>query len=116
MTIVEPQKQTVLDLSRMIERCLKELLKARRLLNQGSYKLDEDMMQRLYLMVEERLDYETVCQHISKTIIGELYELEMVNKLAPMFRMIPQLQADFKLLDDRYAQEQKLQTLRTEQL
>lgn len=53
-----------------------------------------------------------MAQHIANTINGELHELEIVRKVAPIIRMIPGLQADFKLIDDRMAEVARLQNLR----
>lgn len=46
-------------------------------------------------------------EHITRTVIGELYELEVLRKIGPIFRMFKELVEDFKYLDDQQAAESK---------
>src|SRR3990172_5545019 len=56
-------------------------------------------------------EYELV-KHISKTTIGELYELEVIRKLAPIFRMFRELNNDFLEIDQSTNEEFRRLNLR----
>lgn len=53
-----------------------------------------------------------VINHIANTIIGELHELEMIRRIAPMFREVRRLEGDFNMLDDKEQQRINLAGLR----
>lgn len=108
-----PEKPTVLDLDKIVERCLREALEARRFLK-PNLTADLGGEVGLHKALLENVDFQVVSEHVAKSIIGELYELEIIRKLAPMFRMVPQLQNDFGYLDSRLAQHDKLRNLRKE--
>jgi len=60
------------------------------------------------------IDERQVAAHISATVIGELYELEMVRKLGPLCRALNQLLGDFHMLDEVAADFSRVQTMRIE--
>jgi len=108
-----PDRPTMLDLEKIVERCLRESLEAGRFLSNSQYTNEIDQA-AFHKSLEQSIDFMVVSQHIAKSVIGELYEFEIIRKLAPIFRMIPQLKGDFEYIDDRFKQEEKLRSLRKE--
>jgi hypothetical protein len=60
------------------------------------------------VIAEER----KLAEHIALTIVGELQELELIRKIAPMFRMFRQLEQNFLELDSATEHEAKMRSLR----
>lgn len=99
---------TTYELQDLVRRCLDELEQAEAI-KKERYQLAS------HLEVHDRLvitDREQVIQHIANTIIGELYELEMIRKIAPIVREVRRLTDDFNMLDDRETKRINLAGLR----
>ena len=112
----EKPQITTYELQDLVRRCLDELEQA-----QAIKKLDEQETRVATFEVESLKDMESVLvitdreqiiQHISNTIIGELYELEIIRKMAPIFREVRRLTDDFNMLDDREQKRINLAGLR----
>jgi len=105
-------KTTVFELEDLVKRCFAEL---RRTDSLGTAKIrrkgmtDSDYIEQT---ADTILNEDEVCKHIAKTVIGELYELEICRKIGPMFRMMDQLTRDFAYLDAAQAKETALLGLR----
>jgi len=116
MTIQQPDRKTVFDLEQIIKRCFEESTKA------GDIQvLDEHNTEIATFEVpalEDRtnitllVNIDNVAIHISRTIIGELYELEVVRKLAPFFRQFRSMERDLMYLEERQAADTAMLGLR----
>lgn len=62
--------------------------------------------------VEALTDKNAVIEHIAKTIIGELFELEILRKLGPTIRQQKSIEADMEFLEKRADEEWRRQNLR----
>jgi len=98
----EPRK-TVYDLENIIERCFEECVKSEYIQKQITAERDE---------IAVIVNRDEVVKHISKTIIGELHELEVIRRISPIFREFRRLEKDFQHFDDLQKLEGDLQTLR----
>ncbi len=92
--LVEGVKQeatvtTQYDLQALVRRCLQECEKS------GHIEVQDE---GLSLVITDR---EEVIKHIANTVVGELTELEIIRRIAPIMREIPRLEKDFQFLDDR---------------
>lgn len=76
--------KTVYQLNEIVEKALKECREA---------KLIRPDFEGGIVISQE------AAEHISKSVIGELHELEIIRRLAPIFREIPRLVKDFQLVD-----------------
>lgn len=102
---------TTYELQDLIRRCLDELEQAQAI----EKRPIPEKGQGLIPIMKESLviqDREQIIQHIANTIIGELYELEMIRKMAPIFREVRRLTDDFNMLDDRETKRVNLAGLR----
>jgi len=93
MEVDKPKEMTLaVDLQVLVERAVHEYYKS----------LEKDQASSIAEMAK----------HVANTVNGELHELEIIRKIAPIIRMIPGLQSDFKLIDDRLAEVARIQNLR----
>lgn len=101
------RKQTVFDLENLIIRCLDEAEKV------GYIKKYETAAAPGVEVSEHAVGYQLkaivneieLCKHIAKTIIGELYEFEVIRQISPMFRQLRKLEGDFAYFDSRQSEE-----------
>lgn len=98
-----PAKNYIFDLERIITRCFQEGRKA------GWVSQVETVREG---DVQAIADEHKLVQHISKTVIGELHELELINRLAPIFRSIRQLAHEFEEVDAAHAAEARRLNIR----
>lgn len=103
------EKQTVYNLNKLVKRCLEESTRAGDIENTTRVENNPRPTTRLTIVNED-----AVCDHIAKTIIGELHELEIVRKVAPIFRVVRSLQDDFAVIDSEEKFHTSLQGLRIE--
>lgn len=82
------------DLKKLIERCFEECERNGAIVEANNTKI------LLRPMV--------VSEHITRTIIGELYELEILRKLGPLMRQQKAIESDMKMLEERSDEEWKL--------
>ena len=94
---------TAYELQSLVERCFDEVERA------GFIKKVPPGAEFQHMVVVNRQE---VINHIANTIIGELYELEMIRRMAPMFREVSRLAHDFELLDEREQKRIDLSGLR----
>lgn len=106
----KPLQVTTYELQDLVRRCLDELEQASAIETQSFLETTENGQGT----VERKViaDREQIIQHISNTIIGELYELEMIRKIAPMVREVGRLIDDFGMLDERETKRINLAGLR----
>ena len=90
------QLKTVFEMKDIIERCLVECQEAGYITKDGRIMVNTD----------------AICDHISKTLIGELMEFEVLRKLAPMFRQLRSIEKDMGYLDDKAATASSYHSLR----
>lgn len=112
----EKPQVTTYELQDVIRRCLDELEEAEAIkkLSKGetdiaNFEISSLASMESILVIADR---EQIIQHISNTIIGELYELEMIRKMAPIFREVGRLVDDFGMLDEREQKRINLAGLR----
>lgn len=91
-------KTMCLDLDKLIARCFDECEQVGYLLKSGTKRVI--------------VNQEELVKHIQKTIIGELFELEICRRLAPIFREAERLSRDFSYLEARDAQEKMMLSMR----
>jgi hypothetical protein len=97
MTQNSDQFKTIYELKDIIKRCLNECEQAGYIATVNKKIIvDEDM----------------VAEHISKTIIGELLELEILRKLSPIFRTLDSIKVNMKFLDEKQAIDAGISNLR----
>lgn len=106
--------KTIFDLKEIIERCFEEGKKAGYIQN---FTIEEFGGKKTEAM---RIVNQTdLVQYISMTIIGELYELELIRRIAPIFREnraltkdFQEFGEDFQLFFDKAIQDLQLHSLR----
>jgi hypothetical protein len=95
---------TMYELQTLVERCFDELEG-----NEFISKLETTEAGPGQKVIVNRQE---VINHIANTIIGELHELEMIRRFAPMFREINRLAKDFEMLDEKEQLRANLSGLR----
>lgn len=95
--------KTSLDLKEIITRCVKESEDAGHITN--ITELNGKVIKGL-------INEDAFCDHVAKTVIGELHELEIIRKLAPMFRMFRSIERDMEFIENRQVAEQNIANLR----
>jgi hypothetical protein len=98
------QMPTIYNLQELIDRCFEEARKA------GYLKIE--ILEHAGTGPQIVVDQYKLTHHIALTIIGELYELEIIRKIGPMFRMFRQIETDFQNLDHAQALDFRLRNLR----
>ena len=101
---------TVYELQSLIERCLEEVERAGYIKSSSVLETDVNgpgLTERKILVNQEE-----IVKHIANTIYGELYELEMIRRMAPIFREFYRLAEDFKMIDERDQKRVNLAGLR----
>lgn len=98
--------KTIYELKELIERCFDECKKAGHI--QEVVDRDGDIAVAI-------INSDAIADHISKTIIGELMEFEILRKLSPMFRTFRSIEDQMKILDDKAAFQAQLPALRVGQ-
>jgi hypothetical protein len=96
-------RKTIQDLERIIERCLNESEQA------GDIKTLPKLGDHKVLVNRDE-----VIRHISKTIIGELFEFEIIRKLAPTFRQFRSLERDLFYIEERESAASEMNKLRVD--
>jgi hypothetical protein len=101
--------KTIYELKEIIERCFKECEEAGFIRFIGFHHEGKEFPPTFVLV-----NPGGVADHISKTIIGELMEFEVLRKLAPMFRTFRSIEANMKYLDDKQTFQSQLPGIRIE--
>lgn len=83
-------RKTVFELESIIARCFEEAKKVGYIKNLQNTEYDYVENQR------------ELIHHISMTVIGELYEFEIIRRIAPIFRENRALSADFLMFGDAF--------------
>jgi hypothetical protein len=116
---LQQDRKTVFDLPEIIIRCFEEAKKLGYISNYLG--TTEELIERKQLPVPIIVNQNDLAHHISRTIIGELYELEIIRRIVPIFRENRALTHDFLLFGDAFElfydkqiQEQQLSGLRIE--
>lgn len=107
-----PDRKTVYDLQSIIERCFEEAKKL------GYVRtIDKESIPPVDVIHNQ----EELVKHIALTVIGELYEFEIIRRIGPLFRENRALSHDFlifgeafDLFFDKAVQDAKLHGLRIE--
>jgi hypothetical protein len=103
---IEVRRLTQFDLEELIGRCLEECVASGYI--QKSQVADSTVTHETIINRVETL------KHISKTIIGELLEFEIIRRWAPWEREHKRLDADLQHIVEREAQYRQLLGLRIE--
>lgn len=103
----DDRRKTQFDMEDIINRCLDECVDAEYILR------EEVAPDTIRLIIKNKK--ETVA-HISKTLIGELLEFEIVRRSAPWFREYRRLDADLQIVTEAQLREQGLASLRLQPL
>lgn len=96
---------TVFQLEKLIERCFDEAQKAGYIKIYLNAPIEVDNIPVI-------IDKPKLIKHISMTIIGELFEFEVVRKLGPFLKMLKELSKDCEFLENQEKDYVKKQTLR----
>lgn len=101
---MEEIRKTKFEMEDIIQRCFEECISA-------GYveRVDDASAKKKVDVIINKLE---LARHISKTLMGELLEFEMCNRLAPYFREHNRLQRDSEFLADKQAQFNAQQGLR----
>lgn len=97
----EQKNITIYELQALVHRCFEEAEKA------GFIKAYQTAAPPGVEVSEHAVGYtlkaitnkDELVKHISRTIVGELYELELIRRIAPIFREVKRLTSDFEFLD-----------------
>lgn len=96
-------RPTFHELELVIERCFEEAEKVKYIEKRIiAGRPNEEPEEKEVLAIVNSME---LIKHISKTIIGELYEFEISRKLGPFFRMLRSLESDCKYIEGKHAQE-----------
>lgn len=101
-------RKTIYDLEKIVERCFEEAIKAEYIAKSTGNSAEFKLSVTDYI-IKNRQD---LIRHISHTIVGELYELEIIRKLQPFARALPQILEDFRFLDSSMNAESRKMSLR----
>jgi len=85
-------RKTIFDLQSIIEKCFEDCKKM-------GYLLEYRGADGERLLVVNQTD---LINHIRLTVIGELYELEIIRRIAPIFREHRALTTDFMLFGEAF--------------
>lgn len=112
---MDPLK-TQFEMKEIIERCFEECERAgqiKRLSKQEQY-IAEFETNRYDDIFEHPIivNLDGVCDHISKTLIGELLEFEILRKLGPVIRQQRSIERDIEILEKKHMEVMGLQELR----
>jgi len=109
------QFKTIWEMKEIILRCFKECEEAGfiRVAKGNSLSLvDQTVIKDSEGNLKVLVNQDAVADHISKTLIGELQEFEILRQLSPMFRQFDRIKNDMKILDDVAARNSGFQELR----
>lgn len=104
------QQKTIYDMKDIIKRCFEECEKAghiSKLEEMKNVKTGES--EGTFFLVKNA---EEVASHISKTLIGELLEFEILRRLGPAFRSMRNVENDLDFLFRKQLQEASVGNLR----
>jgi hypothetical protein len=99
---------TIYELQSLVSRCIDEAEKAEFIIELTIPSADPAVEKKVKVL----LNKEELVKHISRTIVGELFELEIIRRLAPVFREVKRLCNDFELLDIKEQERINIQGLR----
>lgn len=108
----QDQFKTVYELREIIQRCLKECEDAKYIQEVGYMSESSDGEIKHSGPMKIIINSDQIADHISKTIIGELLEFEVLRKLSPMFRQLRSIEKNMEFLDDKHAKDSAMQSLR----
>lgn len=97
------QFKTQFEMKEVIQRCLKECKEAGYIASFKTINAGE---------VETIVSQDAIADHISKTLIGELLEFEIIRKLSPVIRQQRSIERDLFLLDEKQKLESSFPNLR----
>jgi hypothetical protein len=89
--MAQDDRKTVYDLQSIIERCFEEGKKMGYIKTRDIINAPEAENERLTI-VANQFDF---VKHIALTIVGELYEFEIIRRISPIFRENKALTMDF---------------------
>lgn len=101
-------RKTIYDLEKIIERCFDEGIKAEYVSKSTGSSAEFKLSITDYIIKNRQ----GLITHISHTIIGELHELDLIRKLQPFARALPQILDDFSFLEDRMNSQSRKMSLR----
>jgi len=104
------KRLTIYNLEGIVERCLAEAEEAGYLKRIAFHRTTGEETSVVPGIVN-RLE---LVKHISKTIIGELHEFEVIRRISPVFREFKRLAEDFAFFDEQQAEYQRLLATRVE--
>lgn len=93
--------KTVYQLEQIVKKALEECVQA------GSIRKE--------VVEDNHFNMDAVANHISQTVIGELHELEIIRRLAPIFREIPRLVRDFEHVDTEQTADSRRGSLKIQE-
>ncbi len=98
------QFKTIYEMKAIINRCFEECKDA-------GHTISYDTVGP-HGVITVLINQDAIADHISKTLIGELLELEILRKLSPLFRQFRSIEKDLQFLDEQAARESGFQSLR----
>lgn len=111
--------KTIYEMKELVERCFKECEEAGHIQVKNRASTDISDVEKMHktlevYFVKERVivNVSEIADHISKTIIGELLEFEILRKLSPLFRSLRSIENQMKFLDDKQAFQANLPGIR----
>lgn len=106
--------KTIYELKELIERCFDECENAGHIKEIKVEERVEEEGEKPVVLNPRKviINSDAIADHISKTIIGELMEFEILRKLSPMFRTFRSIEDQMKILDDKAAFQAQLPALR----
>jgi hypothetical protein len=100
--------KTQFDMKELIERCFRECEES------GHIKVTKKDGPATALGSEVRtiVNLIGICDHIYKTLMGELLEFEIIRKLGPTYRTFRSIERDLERIETRSAIEANIPSLR----
>ena len=95
---MDTDRKTIFDLEPIIKRCLEESKKMGYIKDQ--VVIDPGLFAQA--TIQYLANQDELVHHIALTIIGELYEFEIIRRISPLFRENRALSADFLAFGDAF--------------
>jgi hypothetical protein len=105
------QLKTQFEMKEIIERCFEELERSGAI-KPHTFRKDGSTQENPLKTVKTFESASDLADHISKTLIGELLELDIIRRQAAVYREIGRLERDFVFIEAKSRDESEIPNLR----
>lgn len=99
---MDTDRKTVFDLEPIIRRCFEEAKKMGYINDKKLTASAEGIEVKEGISFPQIVNQDELVHHIALTVVGELYEFEIIRRIAPIFRENRALSADFQMFGDAF--------------